>query len=45
MHLLELHRRLASAEEKRDNLKNEINNRLDPQEEREKLLQQVRGSK
>ncbi|XP_045459676.1 intraflagellar transport protein 74 homolog [Melitaea cinxia] len=42
MHLLELHRRLAAAEEKRDNLKNEINNRLDPQEEREKLLLQVR---
>ncbi|XP_068626940.1 intraflagellar transport protein 74 homolog [Battus philenor] len=42
VHLLELHRRLAAAEEKRDSLKNEINNRLDPQEEREKLLQQVR---
>ncbi|KPI95083.1 Intraflagellar transport protein 74-like [Papilio xuthus] len=42
VHLLELHRRLAAAEEKRDTLKNEINNRLDPQEEREKLLQQVR---
>ncbi|CAH0727545.1 unnamed protein product, partial [Brenthis ino] len=42
MHLLELHRRLVSAEEKRDNLKDEINNRLDPQEEREKLLLQVR---
>ncbi|XP_026486598.2 intraflagellar transport protein 74 homolog [Vanessa tameamea] len=42
MHLLELHRRLVAAEEKRDNIKNEINNRLDPQEEREKLLLQVR---
>ncbi|CAK1602354.1 unnamed protein product [Parnassius mnemosyne] len=42
VHLLELHKRLAAAEEKRDSLKNEINNRLDPQEEREKLLQQVR---
>ncbi|XP_050362720.1 intraflagellar transport protein 74 homolog [Nymphalis io] len=42
MHLLELHRRLVAAEEKRDNLKDEINNRLDPQEEREKLLLQVR---
>ncbi|XP_072940277.1 intraflagellar transport protein 74 homolog [Epargyreus clarus] len=42
MHLLELHRRLAEVEEKRDNLKNEISNRLDPQEEREKLLLQVR---
>ncbi|XP_063548316.1 intraflagellar transport protein 74 homolog [Cydia strobilella] len=42
LHLLELYRRLATAEEKRDNLKNEMNNRLDPQEEREKLLQQVR---
>ncbi|KPJ16488.1 Intraflagellar transport protein 74-like [Papilio machaon] len=42
VHLLELYRRLAAAEEKRDSLKNEINNRLDPQEEREKLLQQVR---
>nr|XP_026486598.1 intraflagellar transport protein 74 homolog [Vanessa tameamea] len=42
MHLLELHRRLVVAEEKRDNIKNEINNRLDPQEEREKLLLQVR---
>ncbi|XP_050554885.1 intraflagellar transport protein 74 homolog isoform X1 [Spodoptera frugiperda] len=42
VHLLELHRRLAAAEEKRDNMKNEMNNRLDPQEEREKLLLQVR---
>ncbi|XP_045527806.1 intraflagellar transport protein 74 homolog [Pieris brassicae] len=42
MHLLELHKRLAAAKEKRDNLKHEINNRLDPQEEREKLLLQVR---
>ncbi|XP_046978887.1 intraflagellar transport protein 74 homolog [Vanessa cardui] len=42
MHLLELHRRLVAAEEKRDNIKNEIKNRLDPQEEREKLLLQVR---
>ncbi|XP_014356504.2 intraflagellar transport protein 74 homolog [Papilio machaon] len=42
VHLLELYRRLSAAEEKRDSLKNEINNRLDPQEEREKLLQQVR---
>ncbi|XP_037298487.1 intraflagellar transport protein 74 homolog [Manduca sexta] len=42
MHLLELHRRLVAAEEKRDNMKNEMNNRLDPQEEREKLLLQVR---
>ncbi|CAF4796814.1 unnamed protein product [Pieris macdunnoughi] len=42
MHLLELHKRLAAANEKRDNLKHEINNRLDPQEEREKLLLQVR---
>ncbi|XP_038208103.1 intraflagellar transport protein 74 homolog [Zerene cesonia] len=42
MHLLELHKRLAAAEEKRDNLKNEMNIRLDPQEEREKLLLQVR---
>ncbi|CAH2050773.1 unnamed protein product, partial [Iphiclides podalirius] len=42
VHLLELHKRLAEAEEKRDNLKDEMNNRLDPQEEREKLLQQVR---
>lgn len=42
VHLLELHRRLAAAEEKRDNMKNEINNKLDPQEEREKLLLQVR---
>ncbi|XP_023935720.2 intraflagellar transport protein 74 homolog [Bicyclus anynana] len=42
MHLLELHKKLAAAEEKRDNLKDEINNRLDPQEEREKLLLQVR---
>ncbi|XP_047545079.1 intraflagellar transport protein 74 homolog [Vanessa atalanta] len=42
MNLLELHRRLGAAEEKRDNIKNEINNRLDPQEEREKLLLQVR---
>ncbi|XP_034834735.1 intraflagellar transport protein 74 homolog [Maniola hyperantus] len=42
MHLLELHRKLVAAEEKRDNLKDEINNRLDPQEEREKLLLQVR---
>ncbi|XP_026320248.1 intraflagellar transport protein 74 homolog [Hyposmocoma kahamanoa] len=42
VHLLELHRRLAAAEEKRDNLKNEMNNRLEPQEEREKLLLQVR---
>ncbi|KAM3967630.1 intraflagellar transport protein 74 homolog [Aphomia sociella] len=42
VHLLELHRRLVSTEEKRDNLKNELNNRLDPQEEREKLLLQVR---
>ncbi|KAI8438855.1 hypothetical protein MSG28_011201 [Choristoneura fumiferana] len=42
LHLLELHRRLATAEEKRDNLKNEMNNRLEPQEEREKLLLQVR---
>ncbi|XP_053619883.1 intraflagellar transport protein 74 homolog [Plodia interpunctella] len=42
VHLLELHRRLATAEEKRDNLKNELNNKLDPQEEREKLLLQVR---
>ncbi|CAH2102192.1 unnamed protein product [Euphydryas editha] len=42
MQLLELHRRLVAAEEKRDSLKNEINNRLDPQEEREKLLLQVR---
>lgn len=41
MHLLELHKRLASTEEKRDNMKNEMNNRLDPQEEREKLLLQV----
>ncbi|CAB3241070.1 unnamed protein product [Arctia plantaginis] len=42
VHLLELHRRLAASEEKRDNIKNEMNNRLDPQEEREKLLLQVR---
>ncbi|XP_063899600.1 intraflagellar transport protein 74 homolog [Helicoverpa armigera] len=42
VHLLELHRRLVAAEEKRDNMKNEMNNRLDPQEEREKLLLQVR---
>ncbi|XP_049882410.1 intraflagellar transport protein 74 homolog isoform X1 [Pectinophora gossypiella] len=42
VHLLELHRRLAAAEEKRDNMKNEMNNRLEPQEEREKLLLQVR---
>ncbi|KAL0850877.1 hypothetical protein ABMA28_006786 [Loxostege sticticalis] len=42
VHLLELNRRLVTAEEKRDNLKNEMNNRLDPQEEREKLLLQVR---
>ncbi|XP_039759620.1 intraflagellar transport protein 74 homolog [Pararge aegeria] len=42
MHLLELHRKLVAAEEKRDNLKDEITNRLDPQEEREKLLLQVR---
>ncbi|RVE51132.1 hypothetical protein evm_004275 [Chilo suppressalis] len=42
MHLLELHRRLAAAEEKRDNIKHELDNRLDPQEEREKLLHQVR---
>ncbi|XP_045768948.1 intraflagellar transport protein 74 homolog [Maniola jurtina] len=42
MHLLELHRKLLAAEEKRDNLKDEMNNRLDPQEEREKLLLQVR---
>ncbi|KAI5645010.1 hypothetical protein NE865_02984 [Phthorimaea operculella] len=42
LHLLEMHRRLASVEEKRDNMKNEMNNRLDPQEEREKLLLQVR---
>lgn len=40
--MLELHRRLAAAEEKRDNLKNEMNNRLEPQEEREKLLLQVK---
>ncbi|CAK1540254.1 unnamed protein product [Leptosia nina] len=42
MHLLELCKRLAAAEEKRDTLKYEINNRIDPQEEREKLLLQVR---
>ncbi|XP_022821387.1 intraflagellar transport protein 74 homolog [Spodoptera litura] len=42
VNLLELHRRLSAAEEKRDNMKNEMNNRLDPQEEREKLLLQVR---
>ncbi|XP_062524780.1 intraflagellar transport protein 74 homolog [Bombyx mori] len=42
VHLLELHRRLVAVEEKRDNMRNEINNRLDPQEEREKLLSQVR---
>ncbi|KAG7310434.1 hypothetical protein JYU34_003210 [Plutella xylostella] len=42
VHLLELHRRLAEAELKRDNLKNELNNRMDPQEERENLLRQVR---
>ncbi|XP_022130307.2 intraflagellar transport protein 74 homolog isoform X1 [Pieris rapae] len=42
MHLLELHKRLEAAKEKRDNLKHDINNRLDPQEEREKLLLQVR---
>ncbi|KAJ2948052.1 hypothetical protein O0L34_g9849 [Tuta absoluta] len=42
LHLLEMHRRLASVEEKRNNMKNEMNNRLDPQEEREKLLLQVR---
>ncbi|XP_026738896.1 intraflagellar transport protein 74 homolog [Trichoplusia ni] len=42
VHLLELNRRLVAAEEKRDNIKNELNNRLDPQEEREKLLSQVR---
>ncbi|XP_063823995.1 intraflagellar transport protein 74 homolog [Ostrinia nubilalis] len=42
VHLLELHRRLAAAEDKRDTLKNEMNNRLEPQEEREKLLLQVR---
>ncbi|XP_061385809.1 intraflagellar transport protein 74 homolog [Danaus plexippus] len=42
LHLLELHRRLAAAEEKRDNLKDEMSNRLDPQTEREKLLAQVR---
>ncbi|KAJ8735798.1 hypothetical protein PYW07_007418 [Mythimna separata] len=42
VHLLELHRRLVAVEEKRDNMKNEMNNRLDPQEEREKLLLQVR---
>lgn len=41
INLLELHRRLASVEEKRDKIKNEMNNRLDPQEEREKLLLQV----
>lgn len=41
VHLLELHRRLAEAELKRDNLKNELNNRMDPQEERENLLRQV----
>ncbi|KOB73338.1 Uncharacterized protein OBRU01_10766 [Operophtera brumata] len=33
---------LATVEEKRDNIKNEMNNRLDPGEEREKLLLQVR---
>ncbi|CAH0766203.1 unnamed protein product [Diatraea saccharalis] len=42
VHLLELNRRLAAAEEKRDNIKHELDNRLDPQEEREKLLLQVR---
>ncbi|KAJ0182326.1 hypothetical protein K1T71_001695 [Dendrolimus kikuchii] len=42
LHLLELHKRLASLEEKRDKIKHEMNNRLDPQEEREKLLLQVR---
>ncbi|XP_060807667.1 intraflagellar transport protein 74 homolog [Amyelois transitella] len=42
VHLLELHRRLATTEEKRDNLRNELNNKLNPQEEREKLLVQVR---
>lgn len=41
MHLLEFYKRLADREEKRDNLKHELNNRLDPQEEREKLLLQV----
>lgn len=41
MQLLELHKRLMEAEEKRDALKNEINNRLDPAEERENLLLQV----
>lgn len=41
MQLLEFHKRLAAAKEKRDNLKHEIDNRLDPQEEREKLLLQV----
>ncbi|XP_050681924.1 intraflagellar transport protein 74 homolog isoform X1 [Leptidea sinapis] len=42
LQLLELRKRLAAAEEKRDNMKHEINNRLDPPEEREKLLLQVR---
>ncbi|XP_041975723.1 intraflagellar transport protein 74 homolog [Aricia agestis] len=42
LHLLELHGKLAAAEEKRDTIRNEINDRLDPQEEREKLLGQVR---
>lgn len=41
VHLLELNKRLVEAEEKRDTLKNEINNRLDPAEERENLLMQV----
>ncbi|GBP68084.1 Intraflagellar transport protein 74 homolog [Eumeta japonica] len=42
LQLLELHRRLASTEEKRNSLKNEIDNKLQPEEEKEKLLQQVR---
>ncbi|KAL4716826.1 hypothetical protein ACJJTC_012637 [Scirpophaga incertulas] len=42
MNLLELNRRLIATEEKRDSLKNDLTNRLDPQEEREKLLLQVR---
>lgn len=43
-HMVDLIRKLMTAEEKRNELKEEMNNKLQPAQEREQLLAQVNHS-